>query len=142
MRLLEAWTEFFAHSLLLSFILANTEELHAKIAEMSERIQQLEDALAHLQSSVSADNHPLLRSDLLRIKSSAELHRVQMTSAASYVTDLRQENELANSSWASSLRYSTSEPPYYDKIPSIRVSNITRLAFFPLPTDLSKCQPK
>jgi hypothetical protein len=142
-RLLEACTEIFACLLLLSFILANTEELHAKIAEMSERIQQLEDALAYLQSSISADNHPLLRSDLLRIKSSAELHRVEMRSTASYVTDLREENELANSSRASSLHYSTPEPPYYNEIPSMHVSNMTRLAFFPLPKGLSHVnQPK
>lgn len=61
------------------FILANTEELHSKIAEMSDRIQQLEDAVATMQPSLSSEPHPLLHPDLLRIKSSAELHRAQMT---------------------------------------------------------------
>ena len=65
----------FIHKQIFSFILANTEELHTKIAEMSDRIQQLEDAVA----SLSSDPHPLLHPDLLRIKSSAELHRAQMT---------------------------------------------------------------
>ena len=35
---------------------------------MSQRIQQLEDALASLQSSVSPEPHFLLRDDLLSIK--------------------------------------------------------------------------
>ncbi|KIY46632.1 hypothetical protein FISHEDRAFT_75449 [Fistulina hepatica ATCC 64428] len=50
------------------FVLADTSQLHAKIAEMGQRIRQLEDALAIFQSSVSNDPHPLLRDDLLRIK--------------------------------------------------------------------------
>ncbi len=41
---------------------------------MSDRIRQLEDALSILQSSVSRDQHPLLRRDLLEIKSGLELH--------------------------------------------------------------------
>lgn len=64
-----------------SFILANTEELHTKIAEMSDRIHQLEDAVATMQTSFSSEPHPLLHPDLLRIKSSAELHRAQMTAS-------------------------------------------------------------
>jgi len=48
------------------FVLANTEELHAKILEMSERIRQLENAVA--ASSVASEPHPLLREDLLLIK--------------------------------------------------------------------------
>ncbi|KIJ25665.1 hypothetical protein M422DRAFT_38534 [Sphaerobolus stellatus SS14] len=48
------------------FVLANTEELHAKILEMSERIRQLENAIS--ASSVAAEPHPLLREDLLLIK--------------------------------------------------------------------------
>ncbi|KAJ7064791.1 hypothetical protein C8F01DRAFT_983201 [Mycena amicta] len=42
------------------FILADTDELHAQIAAMSQRIRQLEEALAILQGAVSADRHPLL----------------------------------------------------------------------------------
>ncbi|KAI0942941.1 hypothetical protein AcV7_002222 [Taiwanofungus camphoratus] len=56
------------------FILADTDRLHRKIAEMSDRIRQLEDALAILQSSVTRESHPLLSSDLLKIKSGLELH--------------------------------------------------------------------
>lgn len=41
---------------------------------MSDRIRQLEDALAILQSSVTREPHPLLVRDLLRIKSGLELH--------------------------------------------------------------------
>ncbi|KAI0752488.1 fungal-specific transcription factor domain-containing protein [Daedaleopsis nitida] len=56
------------------FILADTDRLHRKIAEMSDRIRQLEDGLAILQSSVAREPHPLLALDLLRIKSGLELH--------------------------------------------------------------------
>ncbi|KAJ3495443.1 hypothetical protein NLJ89_g10620 [Agrocybe chaxingu] len=53
------------------FVLADTEKLHHKIAQMSDRIRQLEDALAILSPG---ESHPLLQSDLLKIKSSIELH--------------------------------------------------------------------
>ena len=55
-------------------MLADSEQLHRKIAEMSKRIEQLEDALAALQNSVSRTPHPLLRDDLLRIKHTSELN--------------------------------------------------------------------
>lgn len=51
----------------------DTDQLHQKIAEMSQRIRQLEDALAILQSGVSTTIHPLLEEDLLAIKLGPEL---------------------------------------------------------------------
>lgn len=61
--------------LLPSFVLADTEKLHEKILLMSDRIRQLEDALAVLQSSVAAhESHPLLHRDLLEVKSIIDLH--------------------------------------------------------------------
>ncbi|KAJ7034066.1 fungal-specific transcription factor domain-containing protein [Mycena alexandri] len=54
------------------FILADTGQLHAKIAEMSQRIRQLEEALAILQAVISSERHPLLATDLLSIKFAAE----------------------------------------------------------------------
>ncbi|KAJ7244957.1 hypothetical protein C8J57DRAFT_1363463 [Mycena rebaudengoi] len=54
------------------FILADTDQLHAKIAEMSLRIRQLEEALAILQGVVSSERHPLLTTDLLKIKFAAQ----------------------------------------------------------------------
>ncbi|KAI0311789.1 fungal-specific transcription factor domain-containing protein [Amylostereum chailletii] len=47
------------------FVIAATEHLHRRIARMSDRIRQLEDALAVLQGSNSKDPHPLLRDSLL-----------------------------------------------------------------------------
>jgi hypothetical protein len=41
---------------------------------MSDRIRQLEDALAILQSTLTREPHPLLTRELLNIKSSLELH--------------------------------------------------------------------
>lgn len=60
---------------LTSFVLADTEKLHEKILLMSDRIRQLEDALAVLQSSVAPrESHPLLRRELLDVKSIIDLH--------------------------------------------------------------------
>lgn len=49
-------------------MLADTEHLHRKIAEMGHRIRSLEDALAIFQSGVSSDAHPLLTEELLAVK--------------------------------------------------------------------------
>ena len=107
-----------------SFILANTEELHGKIAEMSERIRQLEEALAYLHSSSSSEAHPLLRPELLRIKLSAEIHRAQMTSpksSSSSTTDER-ENEPTSPFQHPSFPYPVSEQPCNSPATSIHVS--------------------
>ncbi|KIP01519.1 hypothetical protein PHLGIDRAFT_32525 [Phlebiopsis gigantea 11061_1 CR5-6] len=57
------------------FVLADTEQLHRKIAEMSERIRQLEDALAIFQAGISSERHSLLRDELLTIKFGPEVRR-------------------------------------------------------------------
>lgn len=51
----------FSHKDISRFVLAATEHLHRRIAGLSGRIRQLEDALAAL----SPDPHPLLHADLL-----------------------------------------------------------------------------
>ncbi|KAF8450408.1 fungal-specific transcription factor domain-containing protein [Boletus edulis BED1] len=53
-------------------VLADTDHLHHKIAEMGHRIHSLEDALAIFQAGVSSDVHPLLTEGLLAIKSGLE----------------------------------------------------------------------
>ena len=58
------------------FILANTEQLHEKIKDMSDRIRQLEDALQQAYSQLSQAPHPLLSENLLQIKTSQELFGV------------------------------------------------------------------
>ncbi|GLB45253.1 putative fungal specific transcription factor [Lyophyllum shimeji] len=47
------------------FVLAATEHLHRRIARLSNRIRQLEDALAALQAQHSSEPHPLLHHDLV-----------------------------------------------------------------------------
>lgn len=56
------------------FILANTEQLHDKISELSDRVRQLEEALEQVQAQCSNQRHPLLAPDLLKIKTSQELY--------------------------------------------------------------------
>src|SRR5260221_70532 len=59
------------------FILANTQQLHSKIQDMSERIRHLEDALQgyHAERTASGlEVHPLLQSEYLGIKNTMELY--------------------------------------------------------------------
>lgn len=55
---------WFAHR----FVLADTEKLHDKLAEMSKRIRQLEDALQVAHAGRSTSPHPLLADHLLAVK--------------------------------------------------------------------------
>ncbi|KAJ3003126.1 hypothetical protein NUW54_g5466 [Trametes sanguinea] len=50
------------------FVLAATEHLHRRIAKMSERIHQLEDALAITQAKCSNDPHPLLSDGKMQVR--------------------------------------------------------------------------
>ncbi|CAK5273866.1 unnamed protein product [Mycena citricolor] len=57
------------------FVLANTEELHEKINELSYRVRQLEDGLKQSHLQHTSDTHPLLLPDLLNIKRPLERER-------------------------------------------------------------------
>ncbi|KAI0642067.1 fungal-specific transcription factor domain-containing protein [Trametes meyenii] len=54
------------------FVLAATEHLHRRIAKMSERIHQLEDALAIVQAKSSNELHPLLTDGKTKMRISEE----------------------------------------------------------------------
>ncbi|CAA7269113.1 unnamed protein product [Cyclocybe aegerita] len=110
------------------FILANTEQLHEKIFELSERVRQLEDALEFLQSRCSNQPHPLLAPDLLKIKTSQELYGtmnmqplqppqpVASTSSSEYSAPAREttarDEYLRKSVGALSLN---TQPPYAER---------------------------
>lgn len=59
----------------LRFVLADTERLHEKITQMSDRIRRLEDCIIVL----AGNSHPLLSPDLMKIKSIIELHAAAAT---------------------------------------------------------------
>lgn len=82
---------------------------------MSERIQTLEEALASLQASVSKDPHPLLQQHLLRVKSSAELHRAQGADAksSSGTSDDPLESEISRGGMPNLFDYSMAEQSYF-----------------------------
>lgn len=63
------------------FVLANTESLHEKINQLSNRVRQLEDALAQSHSLNSNFPHPLLSEELLQIKRPLERERVDIPPA-------------------------------------------------------------
>ncbi|KAJ7623430.1 hypothetical protein FB45DRAFT_925655 [Roridomyces roridus] len=58
------------------FVLANTEVLHDKIGELSNRIRALEDGLAQSHGHHSLQPHPLLVPELLNIKRPLERERL------------------------------------------------------------------
>ncbi|RDB15770.1 putative transcriptional regulatory protein C1F7.11c [Hypsizygus marmoreus] len=60
------------------FVLANTEALHEKINQLSNRVRQLEDALAQSHSMNSSYTHPLLTEELLQIKRPLERERLDV----------------------------------------------------------------
>ncbi|KIM35920.1 hypothetical protein M413DRAFT_32150 [Hebeloma cylindrosporum] len=67
------------------FILANTEQLHGKIQDMSDRIRSLEDALQALHSEHTGNAnqpHPLMETELLGIKSTVGLYSGTQAGAA------------------------------------------------------------
>lgn len=94
---------------------------------MSDRIQQLEDALRKLPSSFSTEPHPLLHPDLLRIKSSAGLHtshEAGPASASSPGADEIHENDLTKPlSQSSPLKEPIRDQPYDQSAP-MHVSRI------------------
>ncbi|RDX52322.1 hypothetical protein OH76DRAFT_207245 [Lentinus brumalis] len=98
------------------FILADTDRLHRKIAEMSDRIRQLEDGLAILQSSVTREPHPLLAPNFLKIKSGLELH------VAAEGTSLEPLNEHDAES--------EEEPPYIDAFGTLAVRDDGAATFY------------
>jgi len=57
------------------FVLANEEQLYARIGTLSERVRKLENALTDTHSSLSEDPHPLLTDELLLIKELLERNR-------------------------------------------------------------------
>ncbi|KIJ62737.1 hypothetical protein HYDPIDRAFT_114430 [Hydnomerulius pinastri MD-312] len=90
------------------FILANTEQLHAKIIQMSDRIRQLEDALGTVQAKCTTDHHPLLHQDLLRIKNSLELYSPQTPATHQSRTD-----SVADEGQASTSQLTTTDGDRY-----------------------------
>ncbi|KAG2007078.1 fungal specific transcription factor domain-containing protein, variant 3 [Coprinopsis cinerea AmutBmut pab1-1] len=75
------------------FVLADTEKLHAKISQMSDRIRQLEDALAVSHLTTTKETHPLLTRELLKVKSSLELHSAVEEDEKERVTTITEKDE-------------------------------------------------
>ncbi|KZT00576.1 uncharacterized protein LAESUDRAFT_687970 [Laetiporus sulphureus 93-53] len=71
------------------FVLAATEHLHRRIAKMSERIRDLEDALAIVQAKCSEEPHPLLGSGRIISNAGSEGPPItdQSSSGSQSVTD-------------------------------------------------------
>ncbi|KAI0091791.1 fungal-specific transcription factor domain-containing protein [Irpex rosettiformis] len=63
------------------FVLPNTQDLHEKINELSNRVRELEDGLRTSHSQHSQDSHPLLSEELLRIKAPLQREGLGASSA-------------------------------------------------------------
>ncbi|PFH53341.1 hypothetical protein AMATHDRAFT_55245 [Amanita thiersii Skay4041] len=86
------------------FILANTEHLHAKIHEMSERIRSLEEALEAVQAQVTEEPHSLMASNLLSIKSTVGLYSSSQSP---------QDNKEMNTTKDTTLSYDNPDKPSF-----------------------------
>jgi len=64
------------------FILANTEQLHEKITQLTDRVRELEEALA-----LSDGHHPLLSPEKLLVKISQELYGIGCTQRSHHQLD-------------------------------------------------------
>jgi hypothetical protein len=64
-------------------VLANTQQLHERIEDLCSRIRELESALGNVQSKVSNEQHPLLRNDLLQLKSPQSILTTQSSRSQS-----------------------------------------------------------
>lgn len=112
-----------ADLLVYSLVLADTETLHQKIAAMSDRIRQLEDALAILHSTAggpTGDPHPLLHRDLLEVKFSMDLHSPSSASKEAPIQDGDEEYSTSSSARGSSKvpRAASDSPKSIAHIPS------------------------
>jgi hypothetical protein len=61
------------------FVLANTEVLHEKIQALSNRVRELEDALAEAHAYRTTESHPLLSHELMQIKRPLEREAPEST---------------------------------------------------------------
>ncbi|KAG5645716.1 hypothetical protein DXG03_005411 [Asterophora parasitica] len=81
------------------FVLANTESLHEKIAQLSNRVRNLEDALAQSHAPHSNYPHPLLSDDLLQIKRPLERERPDHANGTDERSDLNDSIDSMGSLW-------------------------------------------
>lgn len=98
------------------FILANTEQLHDKILELSERVRVLEDALGDMQSRVSNIPHPLLSPELLKIKTFQDLYGTTIPARSTqnlpHADHPAKEDQLRQSLKSLSSLSLNCQPPY------------------------------
>ncbi|KAI3612460.1 hypothetical protein WG66_009912 [Moniliophthora roreri] len=130
------------------FVLADTSELHAKIADMGKRIRELEDALAISHSSTSNEPHPLLRDELMYIKYGpdngmpASLKEQKRESSAELANALGtltiggpEEVKYFGRSAGSEAGADVDQSPYVDEVPSLDGEVFHLANLFPLSLD-------
>lgn len=115
-----------------SFVLASTQELHEKIAQLATRVRELEDGLRGSHSLVSNEQHPLLAEELLKIK--APLQRDMSHHKTSTAPAVKEEENNDAVDASGSLVISESKAKFYGQTASSWVRNGP--AQF-LPSDLS-----
>ena len=99
---------------------------------MSDRIRQLEDALSILQSSVTREPHPLLRAELLSIKSGLDLHSAtnSKTGAPQTEQELDDASQEIDAFGTLAVR-DDGAATFYGRSAGSEVRHISRLRVFP-----------
>ena len=116
----------------LSFVLASTQELHEKIAQLATRVRELEDGLRGSHSLLSNEQHPLLAEELLKIK--APLQRDMTHHKASTAPAVKEEENNDAVDASGSLVIGESKAKFYGQTASSWVRNRPNQL---LPSDLS-----
>ncbi|KAF9449957.1 hypothetical protein P691DRAFT_666328 [Macrolepiota fuliginosa MF-IS2] len=74
------------------FVLASTQELHEKIAELANRVRELEDALRGSHSQISNEPHPLLSDELLKVKAPLQREPPAARNGGTFATKEEENN--------------------------------------------------
>ncbi|KAI0080184.1 hypothetical protein K474DRAFT_1590475 [Panus rudis PR-1116 ss-1] len=69
------------------FVLASTQDLHEKIQELATRVRELEDALRSSHARYTAEPHPLLSEELLRIKAPIQRENLSLQTNGDHGTE-------------------------------------------------------
>jgi hypothetical protein len=107
------------------FVLASTQELHEKIAELATRVRQLEDGLRSSHDQLSSEPHPLLSEELLRIKAPLQREAAPLRNSLQITVKEEEQNPDVVDAFGSLSITLSGRAKYYGQTANSWVSSIT-----------------